>query len=77
MSTETGAGTDVRSTDGESAVMWIVALLGVWIFVTPFFLGGPDAGGVWNFGGGWLYWSNILTGILVAALGAYGAYASD
>ena len=42
--------------------------------MTPFFRGQLNASGFWNFGGGWLYWSNIVTGIVITALAAYAGY---
>lgn len=76
MSTETTTRSSNSST-GESAAAWITALLGVWVLITPFFLGDPNAGGWWDFGGNWLYWSNIVTGILIAATAAYAGYAAS
>ena len=77
MSTEAESGTGLRSTEDGSVAMWVVAPLGLWVLITPFFWGGPNAGGFLNLGGGWLYWSNIVTGVVIAALGAYGASAAD
>lgn len=44
---------------------WVVVLLGLWVIITPFFLGGSDNG--FN----WLLWSNIVSGLLVAILAGF------
>ena len=62
--------------DGTEWTGWVNVLLGLWVLVTPFFLGQLNATGFWNFSGGWLYWSNIVTGILIVAFAAYTAYAN-
>ena len=74
MSTDTRTATDVDETEDGSTAMWVVAVLGLWVLVTPFFWGQLNASGFWNFSGGWLYWSNIVTGIVITALAAYAGY---
>lgn len=46
---------------------WIAALFGLWILVSPFVLTGSITGGN-------PYWSNIISGIVVAVLAGYAAY---
>lgn len=42
---------------------WISAILGVWIFITPFFLVSMGMAGTWN---------NLIIGVITAALGIWG-----
>ena len=46
---------------------WIAAVVGLWVLVTPFFLGGGGGGGATN----WLFWSNVVSGIVIAVLAGY------
>lgn len=39
--------------------------------MTPFSRGQLNASEFWNFRGDWLYRSNVVTGILIAAVAAY------
>ena len=75
MSTETQ--TRTTSTGSESMAVWIVALLGLWVLVTPFFLGPTTGQGWWDFSGNWLYWSNIVTGAVIAAVAGYAGYSGS
>lgn len=45
---------------------WVVVILGLWVIVTPFFLGG-SSGNSFN----WLLWSNIVSGLLIAILAGF------
>lgn len=66
------AGYSVRS--GNAQAGWIAALVGIWVLITPFFWGvSGSAGGWWGGGGAWLYWSNVVSGIIVAILAGYTA----
>lgn len=42
---------------------WISALLGVWIFITPFFMASIGIAGMWN---------NLIIGVITVALGIWG-----
>lgn len=68
---ETETQTSTRSAGDVSAAGWLLALLGLWVLVTPFFWGPQNAAGFWDFGGNWLYWSNIVTGIVIAGVAAW------
>lgn len=46
---------------------WLAALVGLWVFVSPFVLTGPIASGT-------AMWSALLSGIAILVLGAFGAY---
>ncbi len=71
-STETESGTSTSSTGAASWAGWLAALIGLWVLITPWFWGAPTAGGgLW--GGGWLFWSNIISGIVIAILAGYAA----
>lgn len=72
----TGETYEADEDDGTGWTGWVNILLGLWILVTPFFLA-PEAAGLFDFGETtWLAWSNIGTGLLIAALAAYTAYAN-
>lgn len=43
---------------------WVSAVLGLWIFFTPFFLTSIGNAGLWN---------NLIIGIITVALGVWGA----
>ena len=43
---------------------WVSAILGVWIFVTPFFMMSLGNAGLWN---------NLIIGLITVALGVWGA----
>lgn len=47
---------------------WLAAVVGLWVLVSPFVLGGTIASGV-------AMWSNVAAGVVIAVLSAYGAYA--
>ena len=65
------AGYSVR--EGNAQAGWLAALVGLWVFVTPFFWGATVGGGInwWAASGVWLYWSNIIVGIATAILAGY------
>lgn len=46
---------------------WLAALVGLWVLVSPFVLTGTIASGT-------AMWSNVVAGVLVLVLAAYGAY---
>lgn len=46
---------------------WLAALVGLWVLASPFVLSGPIASGT-------AMWSNVVAGIVIAVLAAYGAY---
>ncbi len=56
---------------GGSAAAWLAALLGLWVLVTPFFWGSGGGGGGFN----WLFWSNVVSGIIIAIVAAYAGFA--
>lgn len=60
---------------GNRTAGWIAALFGVWILITPFFWGGAQ--GAWGGGGAWLYWSNVISGIVIAILAGYSAQSGN
>ena len=62
--TETGRSEGTGLTKGTG---WLAALVGLWVLVTPFFLGGGNAGF------DWLFWSNVVSGVVIAVLAGYGA----
>lgn len=45
---------------------WVVVILGLWVIVTPFFLGGGSTDSF-----DWLLWSNIVSGMLIAILAGF------
>lgn len=57
---------------GGSAAAWLAALLGLWVLVTPFFWGSSGGGGG---GFNWLFWSNVVSGIIIAVVAAYAGFA--
>lgn len=71
MSTDTESG----SSQGTSSngIGWIAALVGLWVLISPFFWGATTGSGAWGGGGAWLYWSNIISGIVIAILAGYAA----
>ena len=60
---------------GNAQAGWLAALVGLWVLITPFFWGAIVGGGInwWAASGVWLYWSNIISGIVIAALAGYSA----
>lgn len=56
---------DSESVKGHKRREWFVVLLGLWVIVTPFFLGGSV------YGFNWLLWSNLVTGILIAIFAGF------
>lgn len=88
--TETTSSKRVRS---GSTAGWAAVVLGLWVLVTPFFWGVSTGGGAWgNIGSGvWstvgagagggggalLYWSNIVSGIVIAILAGYAAQSGN
>lgn len=46
---------------------WVVAILGLWILVSPFVMSG-------DIGTGAVMWSNVLSGAIVLILGGWEAY---
>lgn len=76
MSTETQTTTAETSNSGIAGASVLLVLLGLWVLVTPFFWGPQNAAGFWDFNGNWLYWSNIVTGIVIAAIAGYAGYAA-
>jgi hypothetical protein len=65
------AGYSVRS--GNTGAGSLAALVGIWVLITPFFWGAMSGPGLawWGGGGAWLYWSNVISGIVVAILAGY------
>lgn len=55
-------------------VMSLVALLGLWVLVSPFAMAGEFAIGGLEVAGEGLVWSSVVAGILTAILAAYIAY---
>lgn len=48
---------------------WIAAILGLWVLASPFLLSG-------SFGSGTPMWSNVVAGLLILVLAAFGAWAT-
>jgi hypothetical protein len=67
------AGRAQNSGQGNQAAGWIAALVGIWVLITPFFWGTATGSGAWGGGGAWLYWSNVISGIVIAILAGYSA----
>jgi hypothetical protein len=61
------------TSSGNSGAGWLAALVGIWVLITPFFWGAMSGAGLawWGGGGAWLYWSNVISGIIVAILAGY------
>jgi hypothetical protein len=84
MSTDYSNSETGREYDGDNHsdwTGWAVAVLGLWVLITPFFLGGVTApettasSGIFA-GSAWLLWSNVVSGIIITALGAYDGYSN-
>lgn len=60
-----------RSNQKGRTAGWITVLVGIWVLITPFFWGATGGAGAWGGGGTWLYWSNVISGIVVAILAGY------
>ncbi len=56
------AGMTARGTNAGRSVNWLAALVGLWLIVSVFVLSGSVSSGL-------PYWSNIISGIIVAVLG--------
>lgn len=56
---------------GSAAAAVVAALVGLWLVVAPFVLGGGEVGLSTNEVG---FWNDIVVGLVVLALGAYSAY---
>lgn len=68
-----------RITNGHptsTGVMSLVALLALWIVVSQFAIGGQFAIGSLEVADTGLTWSNVVSGLVAAALSAYVAYAA-
>lgn len=50
--------------ESNSWLSWLAAIFGVWVLVSPFFLGYISLAGLWN---------NIIVGIIIAAMGVWSA----
>jgi hypothetical protein len=75
MSTESSGSQGMGGSNGAG---WLAALIGIWVLITPFFWGATGSGGGWWGGGGaWLYWSNIISGIVIAILAGYAAQSGN
>lgn len=57
---------DTQPGTGSTWPGWVAVILGLWVIVTPFFLGGTS--GTWGY---WLLWSNIVSGMLIAILAGF------
>ncbi|MFB6129931.1 MAG: hypothetical protein ABEJ28_03810 [Salinigranum sp.] len=66
--------TDANVERSADVLEWLVVVLGLWVLVTPFFLGPATNAPVWTTGSNWLFWSNVVVGIAIAVLGAIAAY---
>jgi len=57
---------------GNVAVAALVALLGLWLIVTPFVFG--ESGGLTETTNDAAFWNDVIVGLIAAVLGAYSAY---
>ena len=61
--TSVDAQTDSNAGRAAGALDWLLVVLGLWVLVTPFFLGPAVDQGVWPLGqGSLLFWSNVVAG---------------
>lgn len=67
MATEQASTVTTESSSFAKWASWLAALVGLWVLVSPFVLSGPIASGT-------AMWSNVVAGIAIAVLTAYGAY---
>ena len=72
MSAETRTDSDAERAAGTMDL--VLVALGLWVLITPFFLGPGVDSGVWGLGGSWLFWSNVVAGIAIATLAGLAAY---
>jgi hypothetical protein len=57
---------DSEAATGSTWPGWVAVILGLWVIVTPFFLGGGSANAF-----NWLLWSNIVSGLLIAIFAGF------
>lgn len=68
MATEQASSVSTEPASLAKWTSWLAALVGLWVLVSPFALTGSIASGT-------AMWSNVIAGVLVLVLAAYGAYA--
>lgn len=67
MATEQASSVPTESGSLAKWASWLAALVGLWVLVSPFVLSGPVTSGT-------AMWSNVVAGIVVLVLAAYGAF---
>lgn len=69
----TQTGQTAQSSQTSQWAGGLAAAVGLWVLITPFFWGGDGGAGTIN----WLFWSNVVSGIVIAGLAGYAASQSS
>lgn len=67
MATEQASTVTTESGSLGKWASWLAAVVGVWVIVSPFVLSGSITTGT-------AMWSNVVAGVVITVLAAYGAY---